>query len=471
VYTKPRMVAYLSALERELGKRQYGGTLSIMQSSGGMTSSTIARELPIRTLESGPAGGVIGASSLGRALGLTSLVAADVGGTTFDVALIIDGEPFEKAETRVNRRPVLQPTLDIVSIGAGGGSIAWLDGEGSLRVGPRSAQAVPGPACFGQGGSAPTVTDAQVVLGYLDPDYFLGNRMQLDRAAGETVIREKIAAPLHLDLIPAAQGIYRLAAMNMTYAIRNITIERGHDPREFTLVCFGGGGGLFAAHLLNELECASAIIPVNPANFSGWGLLNADYRQDLTRMFRTSLSEADPSELADAFERLQTEAVDTLVQNRIDTDALTCLYYAHLRYVGQEHTVRVPVYAAELNREGLSAVRQRFDTLHEKAYAHMLADHEVEIVRLQLIALAGTAKPAFLPLGVRKDFEPKGTRQIYVDTAGIPVDCLIVDRETLPAGTRIDGPVIVEEWASTTLVLPGQRLQVDLYDNLIITRI
>ncbi len=347
-YAQPQIAAYLSKLEHELQQGGFHAPLTIMQSSGGMTSSAIARSIPIRTLESGPAGGVIGASALGQRLDLPNLVAADVGGTTFDIALIVDGEPLEKAETQVNRRPVLQPTVDIVSIGAGGGSIAWLDGEGGLRVGPRSAEANPGPACFGLGGDEPTVTDAQLVLGYLDPDYYLGKRMSLDKAAAENAIRQRVAAPLQLDLMPAASGIYHLAVMNMIYAIRNITVERGHDPRGFSLACFGGGGGLFAGHLLNELECERAIVPVNPANFSSWGLLNADYREDLTRMFVQPLAETTPDELGSVLQAMEAEARQMLSANGIDSSDLTARTFAEMRYVGQEHTVRVPLLDSDL---------------------------------------------------------------------------------------------------------------------------
>ncbi len=396
-YAQPRVAAYLGELEQELRGGGYRGPLTIMQSSGGMTSSSIARAIPIRTLESGPAGGVIGASALGRKLNLPNLVAADVGGTTFDVALIVDGEPLEKAETQVNRRPVLQPTLDIVSIGAGGGSIAWLDGEGGLRVGPRSAEANPGPACFGLGGSEPTVTDAQIMLGYLDPNYYLGQRISLDKAAAESAIRDKIAAPLKLDLMQAAYGIYHLAVMNMTYAIRNITVERGHDPRAFSLACFGGGGGLFAAHLLNELECAQAIVPVNPANFSSWGLLNADYREDLTRMFVRPLAETTPDELRGVLEAMVADARQTLSDNDIEGD-LNARSFAEMRYVGQEHTVRVPLLDEDLRDGAFAALRGRFDSLHEQAYAHMLPDKPVEIVRLRLAAVVTAPTPEMIPL-------------------------------------------------------------------------
>ena len=476
VYAKPRMTAYLKALDAGLGERRYAGTFNIMQSSGGMTSSAAVQAAPIRTLESGPAGGVIGTAALGAKLGLPDIVAADVGGTTFDVALIAEGRPLEKGETTVNRRPVLQPTLDIVSIGAGGGSIAWLDDEGGLRVGPKSAEADPGPACFGLGGTAPTVTDAQVVLGYLDPGYYLGKRMTLDRTAAERAIQDAIATPLKLSLREAALGIVKIAASNMANAIRNITIERGHDPRGFSLACFGGGGGLFAGFLLDELEMPRAIVPVYPAAFSAWGLLNAHYREDLARTMVKPLADVSLDDLKSAFAALEAEAAARFDGHRVQADARVVERFADLRYAGQEHPVRVPIELADLDDPAdpqdptLAALRSRFDALHEKAYAHALPGQAVELVHLRLALIGLSHLPEMKPLPEREPGQAlKGTREIVV-AGGKPLSCAIVDREKLAAGECLSGPVIVEEWTSTTLVLPGQALEVDAYGNLVITR-
>ncbi|MBM4424182.1 MAG: hydantoinase/oxoprolinase family protein [Chloroflexi bacterium] len=467
-YVKPKMAGYLSALQSGLKDRHYTGTLNIMQSSGGMTSGLAAQNAPIRTLESGPAGGVIGAAALGAKLGFANLVAADVGGTTFDVAMIHQNRPLEKAETAVNRRPVLQPTLDIISIGAGGGSIAWLDAEGGLRVGPKSAEAAPGPACFGLGGAEPTVTDAQLILGYLDPQYYLGKRMTLDRAAAERAIETKIAQPLNLPTTEAAQGILRLAAANMSYAIRNITIERGHDPREFSLVCFGGGGGLFAAALMRELEMARAIVPVNPATFSAWGLLNADYREDLSRTVVKPLKELRLEELAGVISQMEAEATEHFDSHHIQAANRAVELFADLRYLGQEHTVRVPLQADDLKDPLFASLRTRFDDLHEKAYAHALPHLSVEFVHVRLSLIGLTQKPAILemPKG-NKGGAQKAIRKVILMGNDI-MDCPIYDRPLLAAGERLDGPAIVEEWTSTTLLLPGQTLEVDPYGNLIL---
>jgi N-methylhydantoinase A len=465
-YVKPKMTGYLAALETGLRQRRYEGAFNIMQSSGGMTSGLAAQKAPIRTLESGPAGGVIGAAALGRKLGLPNLVGADVGGTTFDVAMIYQGRPLEKGETTVNRRPVLQPTLDIVSIGAGGGSIAWLDQEGGLRVGPRSAEAVPGPACFGLGGTQPTVTDAQLVLGYLDPQYYLGKRMLLDQPAAEQAIQTQVAAPLGLALTDSAHGILRLTTANMAYAIRNITVERGYDPREFSLVCFGGGGGLFAGALMKELEMPRAIVPVYPATFSAWGLLNADFREDLSRTVVKPLNELPLEQLNGLIAGMEAEATQLFETHHIESGDRVIELFADLRYHGQEHTVRAPILPGDLADPEFASLRARFDMLHEKAYAHALPHLPVELVHVRLSLIGLTRKPVMQEMQASKPGRAKKSTRSIVMLDGQKVDCAIYDRARLAAGEQFDGPAIIEEWTSTTLVQPGQKFAVDPYGNL-----
>ena len=392
-YTQPRMDQYLTKLDAGLQERDYKGAFAVMQSSGGITSNAIARNVPIRTIQSGPAGGVIGVRRLCEELAIENVVVADVGGTTFDVSLIHEGNYLERSTAKLNRRPVLQPTIDIVSIGAGGGSIAWIDQEGGLRVGPESAQAEPGPVCFGLGGDQPTVTDAQLTLGYLDPATYLGKRIELDADAARQAIEEKIAKPLDLSLEDAAAGIVHIAAMNMAYAVRQITVERGHDPRDFSLVCIGGGGGLFAGALLRELEMKQAIMPQNPAVFSAWGLLNADYREDVTRPFIKPMADVAPQELSEQFEMLENEARDWLNSQKMGGSKLTIERYAEMRYLGQEHTIRIPVLDEDFADAGFGQLRQRFNDHYEKAYAHALPEHDLEFVILRLVAKGEIDKP------------------------------------------------------------------------------
>ena len=470
-YTKPKLASYLSAIQRDLAKREFGGTLNIMQSSGGITSLRAARGGPIRTVVSGPAGGVIGVAALGRHLGERNLVAADVGGTTFDVALISDGQPLEQTEHRINRRPVLQPTIDIVSIGAGGGSVAWLDDANGLQIGPKSVEADPGPACFDLGGDLATVTDAQLLLGYLDPDYYLGERMSLNRARAEQVTRERVAEPLDMNLIDAAAGIVHLANMNMAYAIRNITIERGHDPREFSLVCYGGGGGLFAGFLLNELDNAAAVIPLNPATFSAWGLLNADYREDYVRTYLTPFESLSVAQLRAELEGLESDVRGRFEAYDIPPAQTATQFHAAMRYFGQEHTVKVPILSRDFE-DNLTPLRRRLDTLHEKAFALALPNSAAEVVNLQVSVLGITNKPVLKGIPATTCRGPvKGSRKITIRGYGSDLKAVVYDREKLGAGYETIGPAIIEEWTSTILILPDQFAAVDEYGNLIIKRV
>ncbi len=469
-YVQPRMSAYLSGLERGLRERDFDGPFTIMQSSGGMTFVGGAVRAPIRTMQSGPAGGVIAATALGDELGCPNLVAADVGGTTFDVALIVGGQPLEKGETAIGGRPVLQPTIDIVSLGAGGGSIAWIDDEGGLQVGPRSAEAEPGPACFGLGGTEPTVTDAQLVLGYLDPDFYLGNRMVLDRAAAETVIRSCIAEPLEMETSAAASGIVHLTNMNMTHAIRRSTIERGHDPRDFVLLCYGGGGGLVAGELMRELAMPRAIIPIDPATFSAWGLLTAAYREDSVRTIVRPLADLGAAALSGLLADLDKESIERLGTEGIDTADCRFHHFGDIRYAGQEHTVKVPILDTDAASDGLSALRDRFDALHEQAYAHALPNHDVELVNLRVQATVPTSPPRIEALATREVVaEPVASRRVLLAGADSACDCPVYDRTSLGPGTRLPGPAIVQEWTSTTLVGSDQQLEVDTYGNLILS--
>ena len=469
VYTMPRMTEYLGNLERQLTNVGYHGTLNIMQSNGGMIASPQASHLPIRTVESGPAGGVIGAAAVGTRIGEPNLITADVGGTSFDVALIVDRRPSERSESLFNGRPVLQPTVDVTSIGAGGGSIAWIDAGGALHVGPQSAEADPGPVCFGKGGTEPTVTDAQLVLGRINPDFFLGQRMQMHVELARTAIQRKIANPLGLAFHEAASGILYLANTNMINAIRERTIEQGFDPRDFALFCFGGGGGLFAGALARELKIPRALIPPASAVFSAWGILNADFREDVTRTFITPTVALTVDELVGKFDELEKASLENLQRSGLTSDRIRFIRAADMRYVGQEHTVRVPV--PNMSENSLADLERRFDEIHERTYEHALPGTPTEFVNLRLAAIHEMSKPILHRIGpgeADSTASIKELRPVYFQEAGDVMDCRIYDREKLVAGNRINGPAIVEEWNSTVIVFPGQHLEVDTFGNLII---
>ncbi|MBJ88856.1 MAG: hypothetical protein CMO98_03260 [Woeseia sp.] len=473
-YTRPKMEHYLSGLESELKKRQYKGDFTVMQSSGGITSTEIARRVPVRTIQSGPAGGVIGACRLSQELDLKNMVVADVGGTTFDVSLITDGHYVESSSAKFNRRPVLQPTIDIVSVGAGGGSIAWLDKEGGLQVGPESAQADPGPACFGLGGTEPTVTDAQLVLGYLDPETYLGKRIELDVDAAQCAIAKNVAEPLGLSLQKAAAGIVHITSMNMAYSVRQITVERGHDPREFSLVCIGGGGGLFAGALIKELEMRQAIVPQHPAVFSAWGLLNADYREDVSFSFIKPMNDVTGEDLRSIFRTMEEEARKRLGMHTSCDEGLDFECYAEMRYLGQEHTVKIPVKDADYSSLKMVTLRNRFDKYYEKAYAHALPDHALEFVILRLVAVGVLDKPRLSPVdkgSIQSEFADPSDRLVYEADQNSFIACPVYNRDYLLPKTDIAGPAIVEEWSTTVLVLADQKLRNDEYGSLIIRNV
>ena len=472
-YVMPSVAAYLAGLEERLSLGGFQGGLNIIQSTGGLTTSEEARRMPIRTLESGPAGGVIGAVALGKQLDEPNLIATDVGGTSFDVALILDGRPFEKSETYVNKRPVLQPTIDITSVGAGGGSIAWLDDSGGFRVGPLSAEADPGPVCFGKGGTEPTVTDAHLVLGRINLRNFLGRRMELDVAGAKAAIQGRIADPLGLSLEEAAHGITHLADTNMIHAIRRVTIERGHDPRDFTLLGYGGGGGLFAASLAREMEIGKTIIPVNPAVFSAWGILNSDFREDVVRTTVMPTAALSVEELLEMFGDLADVAADKLAASGLTAERARFVRALDMRYEGQEHTVKVPLPSAhDFQAGGMPLLQSLFDQLHERMYAHASPGTPTELVNLRLSAIVESGKPSILeiPRGTGDGGEAlRSDRRVYFRDERDFVACPVYDRERLGAGDAFRGPAIVEEWNTTTIVHPGQRLGVDDYGNLIIT--
>ena len=492
-YVMPVMSSYLTRLEDTLEERGFDGALGIMQSTGGVMSSEVAKKVPIRTLESGPAGGVMGAVTLGELMGYPNMICGDVGGTSFDVALIVDGAPFESTETSVDRYPVLAPTIDVVSIGAGGGSIAWIHEDGSLRVGPQSAEAEPGPACFARGGTEPTVTDAHVLLGRINPDYFLAQRMKLDVRAAEEAIRERVAKPLGLSTVEAAHGITRIADTNMTYAIRSLTIERGYDPREFALMCYGGAGGLFAASLAQELGIPKVVIPPEPATFSAWGILSTDYRADVvktsvaalvdteSRKQRVSWTQAvseeitSVSDLMERFSELEASARRTLATSIGSASDVRVNRAVDLRYEGQEHTVRVAVpLERQLRAEGLGALKTAFDRAHQMYYEHSSPETPAEVVTLRVSLVGLTRKPKVNRLAEgsgRPEDAIKAYRQVYFHEVGGFTECPTYERDKLGAGDRLVGPAVVEEWASTTIVKPSQQLLVGSYGELVISAV
>lgn len=472
-FTQPKLSRYLEKLGRKLSEAGHRGALTVMQSTGGITSTAIARAAPVRAVQSGPAGGVIGARRLSEIVGEKNFVIADLGGTTFDVSLIHDGRYFERSDVTINGRPILQPSIDIVSIGAGGGSIIAIDAEGGLKVGPESAQAEPGPVCYGFGGEQVTLTDALVTLGYFDPRTYMAGRIKLDIPAAADAIERTIAGKLGLSMEKAASGVVRLATINMAYAIRQITIERGFDPRDFSMLCIGGGSGLFAGGLLDELDFKSVTVPRNPAVFSAWGLLNADYREDLSLSYQSLVEAAALSGIVETFAGMESQAREALRSTQVDNVRIE--RFCEMRYLGQAHTVRVAMLQNDLEAggRGIAALRERFEADYARAYGHILNDTPLELTALRLAAIGETEKPEMDVMAASDAREPSqtGNRSILLGSEAQAFDFAVHDRGRLCPGDRIMGPAIIEEWNSTIVANPGQQVTVDAYGNLIMEKV
>jgi N-methylhydantoinase A len=433
-----------------------------MGSNGGVLSVQRTLEQPVALVESGPIGGCIGAAAYAQALGLDKVIAFDMGGTTAKCALIQQGrfdvQPIYYVGGYDRGFPLKTAVLDIVEVGAGGGSIAAVDAQGRLTVGPRSAGSEPGPVAYGRGGTEPTVTDANLVLGRISDDTFLGGRLRLDRDASAAAIAARVAAPLGYDgpdgIDVAAQGILDLGAAAMAGAIKEITIERGLDVRDFALMVFGGGGPLFGSTLARQLRIPTVVVPPHPGNFSTLGMLIAGARIDLSRTMPTALDDASLRGVDDAFEDLERTARATM-QAELDTASVGFDRWLEARYRGQTHTVRV-AYAPGA---GAAAFRATFDDAYLRRYGHVNPDCAVEVLGLRLGASAGVPRPELAELvaaPVGDHPAPVGSRAVYFHGHG-RLDTPRWRRDALPPGHAVDGPAIIEEFSATTIVQPGDR--------------
>jgi N-methylhydantoinase A len=468
-YVQPPVMVSLDSLRNQLAGVGIEAPIGVMQSNGGMMTVERAVDLPVRTLSSGPAGGVVAVASLARRLGHPDAICTDVGGTTYDVAILEGGRVQERTETEIAGLPVLAPTVDVISIGAGGGSIAWIDDLGALRVGPRSAGARPGPACFGFGGEDPTVTDCHLVLGRLDPERFLGSRMHLDVAAAERSIVERVATPFSFDIPRAADGVLRIAETAMADAIHSLTVERGIDPRTFVLYAYGGGGGLFAATIAAELDIDTIVVPRAPANFSAWGILTSEHREDVstTRVARLG-SAAMPGLLAE-LESLRTEVVTRLADLGAARDEVRVEHRADLRFEGQEHTVTVDLDPS-WGPDDVEAISRAFVTRHRQLYGHGDDDALVELVTLRCRGLVPGIEPRWPRWTITTEGAPRAERSVFFREAGGNVPTRIYDRDALAIDQAVVGPAIIEEWTSTTVVPPGWRARTEHEGSVVLTR-
>lgn len=472
-YILPAVGSYLDEVSARLREGGYARPLFLMESSGGVVTADVARRRPVVTLMSGPAGGVTAAGYLGRAHGIANVISFDMGGTSTDVALTYEGTSRVTTEAQVERHPVMVQMLDIRSIGAGGGSIAWLDPAGALRVGPQSAGAEPGPLCYGRGGEVPTVTDAHVVLGRLRPEGFLVGEMALDTAAARRGIERVVAQPLGLGVEAAAEGILRIVNSRMAHAIRGITVQRGLDPRGFTLMAFGGAGPMHAAWLADELSIPSVIVPPTPGTFSALGMLVADLRHNYVRTWRTSADALDGGALLALFREMAAEAEATLRGEGADPREITYGRSVDVRYVGQEYTLDVPLDDTCPGADAAAPVAlvQRFHALHDRLYGHSAPDQSCEVVNVRLAAVGRRPKVTLPTLeGASGAACPTHEGSVFFHETGGWVPTGFYLRETLAAGQRLAGPAVVEEPGATTVVPPGFCMEVRSDGSLVITR-
>lgn len=467
-YVQPITASYLNSLETALREMGVASGLHVMKSNGGTNTFALSKDLPIHLVESGPVGGVIGAKVVGDALGIANVITMDVGGTTAKTSLIDQGRVNFSTEYRIEHDqfrpgyPMKVPVVDIVEIGAGGGSIAWIDEAGALKIGPQSAGAKPGPACYGQGGDRPTVTDANLIVGCINKKYFLGGDLTVDVELSRKAMKP-IADHFKVSVEEAALGVIRVADANMVNAIKLVSVRRGYDTRDFALVAQGGGGAMHAGALARELKIGKVIIPMYPGAFSAWGMLVTEPMQDFIRTKVLAATDEKMGEVARIFTEMTAEASQFVAAAGYPLDQTLFTCYADMRYLGQEHTVRIS--AANLDR---AEMERRFHEEHERAYTFRLDGNPIEFVTFQVTATVAQPRPAltqFAPKPGAK-LEPKEVRPVYFEEGWL--EATIYERSGLPTEEVVHGPAIIEEPSTTTVVHPGQQVYVDKLGILIL---
>ena len=472
-YIGPKVRRYVGEIDAHIRSEGFGGSFLIVQSTGGLYDAGQAQDQCVRMLESGPAAGVIGTQALCRTLGIENAIAFDMGGTTAKAGVIYQGEALTTSKALIGgyekALPVQIAMMDIFEVGTGGGSIAKVE-QGGLRVGPQSAGAAPGPACYGLGGEQPTVTDANLVLGRLGADRFLGGEMPLDVAAAESAIG-RLARPLGLDVTTAADGILRIAATAMSYAVKGVTTERGLDAGAFALVAYGGAGPLHAVQVAREIGIRKVIIPAAPGVFSAFGMLFSDLRYDFVRTWLTRLDEAPFDRMEKIYRELEAQGRKAIAATEVKPQKIVVKRAADMRYIGQEHAVTVDLPASVFKRRDRRAIKKLFDAMHELRYGTSAPAESAEIVSLRVTVAGAMRKPPQAKIKRGSAAPPKaahsGSRRVYFGSGFRTAPTF--RRAALLAGNKIKGPALVEEHASTTVLTPGDACEVDAWGNLVIT--
>jgi N-methylhydantoinase A len=471
-YIGPKVRRYVGEIDEHIRKTGFLGSFLIVQSTGGLYEAEQAQNQCVRMLESGPAAGVIGTQALCRTLGIKNAIAFDMGGTTAKAGVIYKGEALTTGSALIGgyakALPVQIAMMDIFEVGTGGGSIARVE-DGAVRVGPQSAGAQPGPACYGQGGEEPTVTDANLILGRLGADRFLGGEMKLDVAAAERAM-QRIGKPLGMSITEAADGVLRIAATAMSYAVKGVTTERGLDAGDFTLVAYGGAGPLHAVEVAREIGIRNVIVPGAPGVFSAFGMLFSDLRYDYVRTHLMQLAEAPFDEIEAVFQELEQQGRDAIAATSVKPYQVTIKRALDMRYVGQEHPVTVELPMRVFAREDRAAIKQHFDDDHLQRYGTSAPDERAEIVSLRVTVTGLMRKPPQEKIKKGTATPPKiaFTGKRHASFEGRFRSVPTYRRANLLAGNRINGPALIEEHASTTVLMPGDRMTVDAYGNLAI---
>ncbi len=473
-YIMPVVKDFLDRITAELKERGYQHSFYVNQSSGGLISASLAREKPVNTIMSGPTGGAVASARIGELRGERNIISFDMGGTSCDVSLTHDGITSVTVESKIEQHPVMVPMVEVHSIGAGGGSIAWIEGENRLKVGPQSAGAKPGPVCYDLGGEEITVTDANLLLGRIDPNRFLGGRMVLNQEQTEAMMEEKIARPLGLSQTEAAEGIIRVINTKMAHAIRALTVERGLHPNEFTLVTFGGAGPMHACELAREMEIPQVVVPVASGQFSALGIGLSELRQDFSRPVIRPLNTIDIKEVREILAGLKEEASETFSRQGVQAEELDIQLSADIRYLGQEYTVTVPITSEKDKlEEEWQELAATFDEFHQRMYGHSAEGEAKELINLRLKATAEVSRVKLEERSRGEETPPAashlGELKTYFTAQKEFLSTSCYKRELLQPGNKISGPAIIEEFGSTAVLPPGWSLEVDSYGNLILT--
>ncbi len=472
-YVGPRVSAYLGELEAHLTEQGFKGDFYAVQSTGGLFPLDDARRECVRMLESGPAAGVIGAQAICAQLGLGDAIAFDMGGTTAKAGVISEGKPLTTGSALIGgyekALPIQIPMMDIFEVGTGGGSIARLEVGNSLRVGPQSAGSSPGPACYDRGGVEPTVTDANLLLGRLDAGNFLGGEMPLNLPAAQRAMQDKIAGPLAMDPVQAADGILRIAVTAMSHAVKAVTTERGLDAGRFTMVVYGGAGPLHASAIARELGIKNVLIPFAPGYFSAYGMLFSDLRYDYVRSVFRKLEEVSFDEIEAIYAGMEAEGLKAIAGSAVTPEALVIERAADMRYVGQEHAVTVDLPSEFFKTQDRAAIKRHFDELHAVRYGTSAPKEPADLVSLRVTVLGRMRKPPRQAVAEGSE-QPasealRAHKPVYFRSSGF-VSTPVYKRPALRSGNRISGPALIEEHASTTVVQPGDTVLVDAFGNL-----